>query len=229
MPQPQIDNPRGAFGYTTAFGPGPATQPYHEPEVRVFRNVSPNPIAYGQIVTLYVNSSVPYGSTAGGTSGIDGTTADDCAYVTTIGGQRGIVGIALTAATSYSTVGASPSSKLTPAANAPASQYFQVVTRGPFYGMICSSAAAMVPGDIIVNTNSTVSASVNFPSGGVGGSPTSANFGPITTGLVAQRGVVGWFITTGTTIGSTATWGTSKTLRANVWVEPSNIVQIGTT
>lgn len=224
MPFGQIDNPLGAFGYQTTAAQGQRQPTLHQQEIRVFRNVSPTPIVYGQWVTLLVDSTAPYGSSAGGTSGISGTTVDDCIYVTTIGGQRGVIGVALGAASSAST---NATSAIVPRFNGPSSQYVAVVTKGPFYGALATSAAH-APGDIIVNSQTTVSGSVNFPQGGLGAAPTSANFGPLTTGAVTQRWTCGFFISTGTTVNSTL-YGSSKTQRANVWVQPAAVVVVGTT
>lgn len=208
---PQLENPKGAFGYPTTGTQVRGQSQYHSPEIHVFRNASTaRGIPFGAAVVLAGSTADAWGSTAAGV--LTATTVDDSVFISTVIGHPGVIGIALTTAAARSTgttFGVGP---------APSSEYCQVMTKGTFYGGVVSSGATgNAPGRHVINSNDTA------VEGGTmhGGVMTLFDAANATTaaGINGLVGLVGFTLTSGTT--GTTGYLTTVLNRATIWVNPS--------
>lgn len=205
MPEAQIDNPQGAFGYLTTVNTPPS--PLHNPVVRRFRNLSTaTGIPKGAVVVGGWSTS-----TAAGVATL--STVDEGCYVTTVVADPKTLGVTITSCAARSTGS-------TLGAPAPSSEYVNVVTYGPVYGALLTTiATAPVAGDVLVTGSATLSggSTAGFAFGGTLMAASSAALGASTVQFAI--GVLGYCITPGTT--GTTGFLTTIGNRGAVWVNPS--------
>lgn len=204
MPQPQIENAQGAFGYLTTANTPPAGT-LHGQVQRRFRNLS---TARG----IAKGAGVIFGFTTSTASGVATlSTVDEGVFCTTVIGHRLFAGVALTscaAATTGAPLGAP----------APSSEYVTIVTQGPVWALLDTGNTAPIAGSPLTLSNTTVSGGSTLGVG-IGGVIGTMDTVLVTSAAAAVLGVAGFCIVPGTT----GTTGQLTTVgnRGLMWVQPS--------
>lgn len=191
MPQPQLENPKGAFGHpggTLTTGAQPSIQGPYGGEVHVFRNASTVQVIPRGAAVAWTTLSTLFGEV----------------NISTVIGNRLFCGVAISSCglnTDRTTVATAAG------LGAIGTDYVQVQMSGPVYGALVTTGTTQ--GDILWMGNSTVAGST----GGGYLEPVAATHA---AGLYAVAGIAGSSATTGTT-GFLTTTGP----RAVVWLRPS--------
>lgn len=204
MPEAQLTNPQGAFGYLNTSSTPPAGT-LHSQKIARFRNLS---TARG----IAVGAGVVFGFTSSTASGVATlSTVDEGVFCTTVIGHRLFAGVAITSAaarTTGSTLGGP----------APSSEYCNIVMEGPVWALLDTGNTAPVAGAPLILSNTTVSGGSTVGVG-IGGVIGTCDTVLVTSAANAVLGIVGACIVPGTT----GTTGQLTTIgnRGLIWVSRS--------